>query len=254
MNVLVTRPDNRGQELVEMLNEQQIFAIHQPLFTIEAGRELPQLPSVLSRLKSGDYIFAVSPNAVEYAAKTLADTGFHFRSDLKYFAVGQRTAKYFTEKAEQAVIYPIESENSEGVLALPQMQDLTYKTVLILRADSGRELLAEKAVLRGATIQYLECYRRQPVCDDIPEKLSLCKRVGVDTITITSSEILKSLYEQTPEDCRAWLFECSLVVVSRRIVKIARQMGWQENKIILSEKADNQSLMNTLLSQINKSN
>ena len=41
MNVLVTRPNTRGQELVELLNQQQIFALHQPLFTLEAGRELP---------------------------------------------------------------------------------------------------------------------------------------------------------------------------------------------------------------------
>ncbi|HGO5814488.1 TPA: uroporphyrinogen-III synthase [Mannheimia haemolytica] len=253
MNVLVTRPDSRGQELADVLNEQQIFAIHQPLFTIEAGKELPQLPSVISRLKSGDYVFVVSPNAVDYAAKTLVDTGFHFRSDLKYFAVGQRTAKYFTEKAEQAVIYPIESENSEGVLALPDMQNLTDKTILILRADSGRELLAEKAILRGATIQYLECYRREPISDDIPEKLSLCKRLGVDTIVITSSEILRTLYEQTHENCRDWLFDCRLVVVSERIAKIAEKMGWHSDKILVSDKADNLSLKNTLC-KIDKSN
>ncbi|MFA9488438.1 MULTISPECIES: uroporphyrinogen-III synthase [unclassified Mannheimia] len=254
MNVLVTRPDNRGQELVDMLNERQIFAVHQPLFTIEAGSELPLLPSVLSLLKSGDYVFVVSPNAVDYAVKTLTDTGFHFRSDLKYFAVGQRTAKYFTEKAEQAVIYPLESENSEGVLALPDMQDLTNKTILILRANSGRELLAETAMLRGASIQYLECYRREPVTVDIPEKISVCKRLGVDTIIITSSEILKSLYEQTAENCREWLFECNIVVVSQRIGKIAKQMGWQSDKIFISDKADNITLINTLLFKIDKSN
>lgn len=254
MNVLVTRPDSRGQELVDMLNEQQIFAIHQPLFTIEAGKELPLLPSVISRLKSGDYVFVVSPNAVDYAVKTLSDTGFHFRADLKYFAVGQRTAKYFTEKAEQAVIYPIESENSEGVLALPDMQNLTEKTILILRADSGRELLAETAILRGATIQYLECYRRESVTDDIPEKISLCKRLGVDTIVITSSEILRSLYEQTKDECKVWLLECDLVVVSQRIAKIAKQMGWEEEKIRVSDKADNVTLMNTLLFKVGKSN
>ncbi|QLB19319.1 uroporphyrinogen-III synthase [Mannheimia granulomatis] len=254
MNVLVTRPDSRGQELADMLNEQQIFAIHQPLFTIEAGKDLPQLPSVLSRLKSGDYVFSVSPNAVEYAVKTLADTGFHFRADLKYLAVGQRTAKYFTEKAEQAVIYPIESENSEGVLELPEMQNLRDKTILILRANSGRELLAEKATLRGANVQYLECYQRVPVTDDIPEKISLCKRLGVDTVVITSSEILTSLFEQTKESCREWLLGCNLVVVSNRIAKIARQMGWQAEQIFLSYKADNVSLMNTLFKIDNKSN
>ncbi|MDD0823679.1 uroporphyrinogen-III synthase [Mannheimia sp. AT1] len=254
MNVLVTRPDSRGQELVDMLNEKQIFAIHQPLFIIEAGQELPLLPTVLSSLNSGDYVFAVSTNAVDYAVKTLSDTGFHFRTDLKYFAVGQRTAKYFSEKAQQAVIYPIDSENSEGVLELPEMQMLQDKTILILRANSGRELLAEKAIQRGASIQYLECYRREPVKEDIPEKLSLCKRLGVDTIIVTSSEILALLYEQTKADNRQWLLDCHLVVVSQRIAKIAKQMGWQSDKIILSDKADNVSLMNTLLFKFDKSN
>ena len=59
MNVLVTRPDARGQELVELLNQQQIFALHQPLFTLEAGRELPILPSLFSQLNAGDYVFVI---------------------------------------------------------------------------------------------------------------------------------------------------------------------------------------------------
>lgn len=253
MNVLVTRPGERGKELADMLNERQIFAVHQSLFTIKTGEELPQLPSVISRLKSGDYVFIVSSNAVDYAVETLINTGFHFRSDLKYFAVGQRTAKYFTEKAEQPVVYPIESENSEGVLELPEMQDLSDKTVLILRANSGRELLAEQAVLRGATVQYLECYRREPVEEDISEKINLYKRLGVDTIVVTSSETLKSLYEQASEDCE-WLFGCNLVVVGKRIAEISGQMGWQSDKIVISDKADNLSLMNTLLLKIEQSN
>lgn len=134
------------------------------------------------------------------------------------------------------------------------MQILQDKTILILRANSGRELLAEKAIQRGANIQYLECYRREPVKEELPEKLGLCKRLGVDTIVVTSSEILTSLYEQTKENHREWLFDCHLVVVSNRIAKIAKQMGWQPAKIALSDKADNLSLMNTLLFKIDKSN
>ena len=83
MNVLVTRPDARGQELVELLNQQQIFALHQPLFTLEAGRELPILPSLFSQLNAGDYVFAVSKNAIDFACNTLAETGFKFRRDLQ---------------------------------------------------------------------------------------------------------------------------------------------------------------------------
>lgn len=248
MNVLVTRPDSRGQELVELLNQQHIFALYQPLFTLEAGRELPILPSLFSQLNEGDYIFAVSRNAIDFACNTLSETGFKFRSDLHYFSVGIRTACYFTEKSEQAVKFPIHFENSEGLLELPEMQDLQGKNLVILRADSGRELLAQEAVKRGAIVQNVECYRRVLISDNLSEKLSLAKRSGIDTIVVTSGDILGTLVEQTASDDLPWLFECRLAVVGERIATLAKQYGWERDRIIVSPKADNQTLLEILVS------
>ena len=247
MNVLVTRPDARGQELVELLNQQQIFALHQPLFTLEAGRELPILPSLFSQLNAGDYVFAVSKTAIDFACNTLAETGFKFRRDLQYFSVGIRTASYFAEKSEQAVKFPIHFENSEGVLELPEMQALKGKNLVILRADSGRELLAQEAVKRGAMVQNVECYRRVLISEQLSEKISLAKRSGIDTIVITSGEILATLVELTANEDQSWLFECQVVVVGERIATLAKQYGWERDKIIVSQKADNQTLLDVLV-------
>ena len=68
MAVLVTRPDERGQQLVEMLAKAGIVAIHLPLFTIEAGTELNELPNKFAKLKADDYVFIVSKSAVDFAA------------------------------------------------------------------------------------------------------------------------------------------------------------------------------------------
>lgn len=247
MNVLVTRPDSRGGKLVELLQAQGIFAIHQPLFQVESGRELPQLPSMLARLNAGDYVFAVSKNAIDFAAQTLNETGFAWRSDLRYLAVGQRSAHHFCAKSEQAVRYPPEMENSEGLLALPEMQQLDGKTILILRADSGREFFAEQSLQRGAVVQTVECYQRVPLAENLAEKISLAKRVGVDTLVATSAEILTQLAEQTAEAEQAWLFGCRILVVGARLAQIARQLGWQPANIIQSPKADNLTLLETLL-------
>lgn len=249
MNVLVTRPDQRGQELVEMLAERQIFALHQPLFRLEAGRELLQLPSLLSRLNSGDFVFAVSKHAIDFAAETLQQTGFHFRSDLHYFAVGQSSANHFCAKSEQVVYYPLLSENSEGVLQLAQFQHLTGKNLLILRAETGRDLLANEAQKRGASVQYVECYRRIPVEENLSEKISLCKRAGIDTLVVTSGEILLSLMEHCFEEDKEWLINCRLIVVSRRLAHMAKNFGWENHKVSISPKADNSSLLQTLLNQ-----
>ena len=252
MNVLVTRPDERGTMLVNMLAEQHIFALHQPFFHIEAGRELPQLPSALSRLKSGDYVFPVSKNAVDFANNTLKQVGHRWRADLNYIAVGQGTAHYFCSLCEQAVIYPLKSENSEGLLELPQLAELTGKTILILRAETGREYFPEQARLRGAEIQTLECYQRVAINGALNEQISLAKRAGIDTIVLTSGEMLNALVQHTDEQDHDWLFKCRLVVVGQRLARLAVLLGWQQQDIWISEKADNHSLFELLLEKRGK--
>lgn len=247
MNVLVTRPDERGKQLVELLAQQHIFAIHQPLFTVEAGRELPTLPLLLSSLNKGDYLFATSKNAVDFAHQTLQETGFGWRGDLHYFAVGQGSANYFASLTEQAVRYPFNLTSSEGLLELAEMQDLTGKNVVVLRAETGRELFAEQVALRGATVKMVECYQRVPISESLGEKISLAKRAGIDLVVATSCEILTILTENTLESDRQWLLDCRLVVVSQRIADSAVRLGWQPKHIFISEKADNASLLTTLL-------
>lgn len=250
MNVLITRPDQRGQELVQALNDKGIFALQQPLFRIEAGSELLQLPALLGRLNAGDYLFAVSKNAIDFASQTLKETGFHFRNDLHYFAVGRTSANHFASLAEQAVKYPIKFENSEGVLDLPEMQQLEGKQLLILRGNGGREQLAEMATARGAKVAYVECYRRLPLDENLSEKISLAKRVGVDTIVATSGEILNALVEQTADKDKPWLFDCRLVTVGQRLSNLAKRLGWQPLQIMQAPKADNQSLLDVLTAQL----
>ena len=69
MAVLVTRPDERGRQLVEMLSQSGVTALHLPLFTLEEGYELVNLPTRLNQLNAGDYVFLVSKSAVDFADK-----------------------------------------------------------------------------------------------------------------------------------------------------------------------------------------
>ena len=71
MAVLVTRPDERGRQLVDMLSQSGMTALHLPLFTLEEGYELVNLPTRLNQLNAGDYVFLVSKSAVDFADKIL---------------------------------------------------------------------------------------------------------------------------------------------------------------------------------------
>ncbi|QPB43602.1 uroporphyrinogen-III synthase [Rodentibacter haemolyticus] len=246
MAVLVTRPDERGKQLVDLLNQSGVVALHLPLFTFESGSDLKNLPSKLNQLNTGDYVFLVSKSAVDFSVNTLKEIGFQWRRDLQYFTVGQRTAEYFSCQSECVIYYPISQENSEGLLALSSMQQLDKKQILILRGNGGREFFPSQAKQRGAVVDILECYRREPIIYNNEEQTSICKRSGVDTLVVTSLDILNSLIEFVPDNEQDWLKNCRLVTVSSRIAESAKQYGWQN--IILSPKADNQSLLNTLLS------
>ncbi|MDU5805503.1 MAG: hydroxymethylbilane synthase [Haemophilus parainfluenzae] len=237
-----------GKSAVEKLNQAGVVALHLPLLSIEAGAELAQLPTKLNQLKSGDYVFLVSQSAVDFADKTLKDIGFNWRQDLQYFTVGHRTAQHFSCQTECTVRYPITSENTEGVLNLPQMTELTDKNLLILRGNGGRELLREQAALRGATVDTIECYQRTPISYNNEEQTSICIRSGVQTLVVTSLEILQALIEFVPENEQNWLKNCCLVTVSQRIADVAIQQGW--HNVVVSAGADNQSLLNTLLNEV----
>lgn len=245
MAVLVTRPSERGEQLVETLHRAGIAAIHLPLFTIRAGSELNNLPNQLNQLKAGDYVFVVSQNAINYGSQALKQSGFSWRSDLNYLTVGRQTAQAFSAQTGQTIHYPLQQETSEGVLLLPQMQNLTDKNILILRGNVGRTFLAEQVKLRGATVYPLECYRREPIIYDTIEQTSMLKRAGITCIIATSKEILYTLLDFIPKNEHNWLKSCCLITVSERIQRIALSIGWK--KVMVSSRADNSALLEVLL-------
>lgn len=247
MGILVTRPEESGQVLTEMLNREGIAAIHAPFIKIVAGEQINQLPQKLQQLNTGDCVICVSQYAVYYAEQALKNTGFSWRTDLSYIAVGRKTAMLLTAATQQPVHYPFAQENSEGVLALPLLQECQQKNILILRGQQGRELLPEQLAQQGANVEMVACYHRE--LQQLNEKeLMLFSRAGIDTIVVTSGEILRYLLDFIPKSEHNWLLNCKLVVISDRIAQLAITAGWQEDKVILTEKADNASLLKAILS------
>ena len=53
----------------------------------------------------------------------------------------------------------------------------------------------EQATLRGATVETVECYQRTPISYNNEEQTSICIRSGVQTLVVTSLEILQALID-----------------------------------------------------------
>ncbi|QIR15766.1 uroporphyrinogen-III synthase [Shewanella aestuarii] len=217
MKVLLTRPDGRNQEMIEQLETRQVAHLVTPLLGVEATQS-----PVPKQFYSTDNFIFISTNAVTYAAEKLQQ---HFPKQARYFAVGQATADALTKLGLSIFTAPESSQDSEGLLSLVQLQNVDKKSFIIVRGNGGRETLAEQLRLRGAQVDYWEVYQRtlphynnQAICQQ-------WQAFGIDTIVVTSGEILANLIALMPKELFAWLRSCHIIVPSNRVELQANAYG-----------------------------
>lgn len=244
MTILVARPSPSGEALVEQLRHSGLRAIHVPLIQFKPGRDLEKLPGLIANTLPGTLVLLLSQRVLEYLAPVMLAQKTDWPEHLTYFAIGKTTALRFCHLSNLSAQYPQGREISETLLELPQLHSLQNKTILILRGNGGRELLAQTLSQRGADVRLYECYQR---CALQYDGTILCAdwiRNGINTLVITSGEMLKQLYELVPVHYHDWLMDCRLVVVSERLAVRARELGWKS--IQVADNADNNSLMRAL--------
>ncbi|OTA20924.1 Uroporphyrinogen III synthase HEM4 [Xenorhabdus beddingii] len=245
MSILITRPAPAGDELVKRLRAVGKTAFSAPLIEIYPGADLPLLSQKLQCLSAGDLVFLLSKNAVHYANERLVQEGLSWPDKLSYYGIGKSTSLMFHQQTGLEIFWSGQGETSEDLLQLPALQQMNNKKILLLRGNGGREVIASTLRIRGGTVDYCECYSRQPVKYHAADFSRHWQQCGIKTLVVTSGEMLQLLYNLiTDSDGKAWLLGCYLVVVSERLAKIAQTLGWQTIKVAKS--ADNDALIQAL--------
>ncbi|CAK9886426.1 MAG: Uroporphyrinogen-III synthase [Candidatus Erwinia impunctatus] len=246
MSILVTRPEPAASDIVRRLRSLGKTAWAMPLIEFAPGEELPSLAEALSTLRAGDLLFALSQHAIHYAQPVLQHAKRRWPENIRYYAVGRRTALALHSVCREPVLSPPDRETSEGLLQLPELQDISGRRVLILRGNGGRELLAETLQQRGADVKFIECYQRQQKYYDGIQEYHRCRGRNISTLVVTSGEMLEQLYFLFSAEAHAtWLLQCNLLVVSERLAEQARKFGWQH--ITIASNANNDALLHALL-------
>ncbi|HSU78326.1 MAG TPA: uroporphyrinogen-III synthase, partial [Burkholderiales bacterium] len=130
--VVITRPRELAEPFARLLERRGARAIVFPAIEIQP---LPA-PATLARLAEYDVAVFVSPSAVRIALAAQPPWPPRLAA-----AVGAGTRRELERAGAQAVIAPTVGADSEALLALPEMQKLRGKRVLIVRGKGGRELL-----------------------------------------------------------------------------------------------------------------
>lgn len=220
--ILVTRPREQSAGLVESLQRLGGRVELLPAVEIEPlAVSLTELSQDFGG-RPGLLLF-VSANAVRHG---LGQLPARLLESWKTGAVGEATARALRGAGCRVDLLPAGRQDSEGLLQLPQLQDIKGQRVLIVRGEGGRELLAESLVQRGARVDYLEVYRR--TCPQVDTQQLVEKwDQRVQLALVTSSALLDNLCRMLGTDGTVKLKQTPLVVVSERTLAEARQRGFQ---------------------------
>lgn len=244
MKVLLTRPEGRNQSMVDALNERGIEHCVTPLLGVEATLALP--PETTHPLANADMIICISANAVSFANETFKVGDAHVKGwpKVPFFAVGHATWEALQQIAIDALEAPDDCQQTEGLLTLPTLQHLQGKKITIIRGVGGREALAEQLSSRGAQVRYWEVYQR--TCPPLDGAIITQQWInfGIDTIVVTSGEVLNNLLNLVPKELFAWLRSCHIIVPSNRVEAQAHAFGITQ--VTNANAANSQAVLNAL--------
>jgi uroporphyrinogen-III synthase len=223
LTIAVTRPREQAMKIVQRIEQAGGVALLFPLLEIAEMEDADALNAQIARLGQFNLAIFVSPNAVRYGTPAIRAAG-KLPQNLQIATVGQGSAKALRESGFSNIIAPTERFDSEGLLALPEMQHVSGWRVMIFRGDGGRELLGDTLRERGATVEYASCYRRAKSQQDKGKLLA----ARPDAIIVTSSEAMEHLSRMLDGGDRDALRSMVLFVPHARIAGLARDLGWPQ--------------------------
>jgi uroporphyrinogen-III synthase len=220
LNIVVTRPRDQALGLAASLQALGANPVMLPLLEITPAPDQAALQAFVQRAAAFQLLIFISPNAVDYGMAAL----HHIPDGVRVAAVGQGTAKALRKQQIDQVIVPTDRFDSEGLLDLPELQQVDGWHIAILRGDGGRELLGETLASRGAQVEYVACYQRSKPKLEADTWLA----AQPDVITVTSSEALTHLWQGLGETATRLARTSTLCVAHPRIAEVARTQGWQQ--------------------------
>lgn len=178
----------------------------------------------LHRALGGDRVLFTSPEAVRAAA---ALQPLRMRPDQRWLTIGASTAAALRRVGVTTAITPTRM-NSEGLLALPELQQIQCLNIGIVTAADGRDLLLTTLQRRGARIFRADVYAREPIALS-PRTFRQLQAINAPMwLALSSGEALQRVLATLPEGARIHLRQARVVAASMRLARLAQALGFAD--------------------------
>ncbi|NMM36923.1 MAG: uroporphyrinogen III synthase [Glaciimonas sp.] len=245
--VVITRPLAQAGPLAQQVAALGRAAVIFPLLEIHPLPDSTALQAVLADLTQFSMVAFVSPNAIHAAFAYLS----HWPAEVAIAVVGEGSraalAEHGVSDANATIHCPRDPlrTDSQTLLEVLDIEALRGSRVLIVRGESGRELLADALRRSGASVTQVAAYRRtapEP-SPAVLQQLQSLLDVESDWI-ITSSEALHILMDLVKQiagtEYVVKMQRKHLIVPHSRIAEVAKNLWF--NNVTLTGSGDERLL------------
>jgi uroporphyrinogen-III synthase len=212
-------------------------AIALPTIEILNPADSYRVEALTDTLEDYDLAVFVSVNAVRMGVEFVLNRR-DWPGNTRIATVGASSAEALLPYGLSVDLVPEHQYNSEALLALEELQDMSGQNVVIFRGNGGRELLRDTLLARGADVDTVEVYQRACPAVDVQRMQTLLQPDTLDCITITSNEALQNLYAMAGSEGQPLLVKIPLVVIGPRQATLARELGFVQEPVIAANASD----------------
>lgn len=192
--VLVTRARDQASVLTAALEEAGAACIEAPAIKIVPPDSYAALDGAIGELATYDWLIFTSANGVDHFFARLHNAGLDSRTlgGRKVAAIGVATAERLRRQGILADLVPAEFR-AEGIIAALAGKIGPGTRVLIPRAEVARDILPDKLLEMGATVDVVTAYRTVTAAGDGPALAAQLHAGAIDLVTFTSSSTVTNL-------------------------------------------------------------
>lgn len=246
-HVFTLRPAGEARALIAALRRQGAAATNLPLVKLRDAPSASARTALMQARSARAWLFS-SPAAVRHAARIderlrlglFADDGpLRERAHAgAVYAPGPGTAQTLAGLSIEPVRIPAVRYDSEGVLAMPDLQAPLAGEFAIVGADGGRGLIERTLAERGANIVVVHVYRRAPATLG-PKQLTELETAMRPLIAASSLTLLERLPHSLPSDLyRRMADTAPIVLASARLAERAVELGFRQHRIARSARPE----------------
>ena len=235
-SVVVTRPSATAATLKHRIAMLGGSVLALPGVGVHGIEDAVSARTALRAARNADIAIFVSPNAVRHAFALLP--GLRFARTTQVCAVGRATALALARRGVHNVAWPDARQDSEGLLALPQLARLRRRRVALVGAPGGRNLLPAALRARGALLQNIHVYRRTPPRWTRRHFDALANAATPLLTLLSSAEVLAHLQSGLPPHLYTRLLGGECIASSLRLAQAARAAGFERVHVATSAGSD----------------